>query len=143
MQWVKDLRAVVDYLESREDVAVDRVGYYGLSGGGQMGPLVLAVEPRIHAAVLNVGGLARVAYPPEIDPINFVSRVGMPVLMINGQHDIVFDYETNQVPMFELLGTPAEHKLHYTSPAAHLVPMDEIITQTLDWFDKYLGVPGR
>jgi hypothetical protein len=78
-----------------------------------------------------------------VDPLNFVTRVSTSVLMINGRYDIVFDYETNQVPMFQLLGTPAEHKLHYVSPSAHMVPKDELITQTLNWLDKYLGVPGR
>ncbi len=62
--------------------------------------------------------------------------------MINGRYDIVFPYETSQRPMFERLGTNSEHKFHYVSPAAHLVPQDELITHTLDWFDKYLGVPG-
>lgn len=44
--------------------------------------------------------------------------------------------------MPELLGTDPEHKEHYVTPAAHLVPRDEAITQTLDWFDRYLGKPG-
>jgi hypothetical protein len=25
-------------------------------------------------------------------------------------------------------------------PAAHLLPLDELITETLGWFDRYLGV---
>ena len=31
--------------------------------------------------------------------------------------------------------------LSVCAPAAHLVPLDELITETLDWFDTYLGVP--
>jgi hypothetical protein len=102
----------------------------------------LAVEPRIHAAVLNVGGLRQSGSFPEADPSTSCHGSVAPLLMINGQYDIVFPYETAQLPMFELLGTPQEDKKHYVSPAAHLVPMDEVIRETLAWFDKYLGVPG-
>ena len=62
--------------------------------------------------------------------------------MINGEHDIVNPLETSQLPMFELLGTDPEDKFHYKSPSAHFVPQNELITQTLNWLDKYLGVPG-
>jgi eukaryotic-like serine/threonine-protein kinase len=44
--------------------------------------------------------------------------------------------------MYQLLGTPAEHKDHYLAPSAHFVPRDELIRETLDWYDKYLGPPG-
>jgi fermentation-respiration switch protein FrsA (DUF1100 family) len=89
--------------------------------------------------VLNVGGLWEIVeFLPEADPLNFVTRVQTPVLMLNGQYDIVFPYETGQLPMYELLGTPAEHKKHVVTPAAHLVPRDILIRETLDWFDKYL-----
>ena len=142
IQWVKDLSVSIDYLESREDIDAENVGYFGFSFGGQAAPIVLAVEPRIDAAVLNVGGLYGTRYMPEIDPFNFVTRVRTPILMINGEYDIVFPYETAQRPMYELLGTDPEHKFHYTVPAAHNVPKIELITETLNWFDKYLGVPG-
>jgi hypothetical protein len=62
--------------------------------------------------------------------------------MINGRYDTVFPYETTQLPMYELLGTPPEDKKHHLAESAHIVPMDEVIRETLAWFDKYLGVPG-
>jgi hypothetical protein len=62
--------------------------------------------------------------------------------MLNGQYDVVFPYETHQRPMFELLGTTPEHRSHVLFPASHIVPQNELITHTLDWFDKYLGVPA-
>ena len=105
---------------------------------------MLAVEPRFDAAVLYVAGLwtAR-RFMPEIDPLNFVTRVTLPVLMINGQYDPVFPMESDQLPMYRLLGTPDEDKRHYFTPSAHFVPKDERIRETLDWFDKYLGPVGR
>jgi dienelactone hydrolase len=139
---VKDFRRVLDYLESRPDVDPEKMAYNGFSFGGRTAPQVLAVEPRLKAAVLNVGGLAQSRFLPEVDPFNFVPRVLTPVLMINGEHDIVFPYETSQRPMFERMGTPVEHKRLHVTPAAHLVPLDELVTHTLGWFDEYLGVPA-
>jgi dienelactone hydrolase len=141
IQWVKDLSATIDYLETRSDIDAENVGYFGFSFGGERAPIPLAVEPRIDAAVLNVGGLSGRSLP-EADPFNFVPRVRTPLLMISGRYDILFPYETAQLPMFELLGTPEVDKRHATSPAAHIVPEDELIRETLAWFDRYLGVPG-
>ena len=88
--------------------------------------------------MLNVGGLDDTwGYQPEADGINFVTRVKVPVLMINGEFDTIYPYETSQKPMFDLLGTPAEHKKIHVTPAAHVVPRDELIRETLDWFDRY------
>jgi cephalosporin-C deacetylase-like acetyl esterase len=139
---VKDLRASIDYLETRDEVDSDRVGFFGWSFGGRVGVVATAVEPRIDAAVLNTGGLDPNRYPPEVDVFNFASRVRTPVLMLNGQHDVVFPYETSARPLFELLGTASEHKSHVLFPVSHIVPQDELIKHSLDWFDKYLGVPA-
>ena len=105
---------------------------------------MLAVEDRIDAAVLNVGGLDDVYhYLPEVDPFTFVTHVRNPVLMLNGEYDIVFPLETSQKPMFELLGTDPAHKKHYVTPAGHFVPRDILIRETLDWFDLYLAKQGN
>lgn len=75
IQWVKDVRTTIDYLGTRDDIDAERVAYYGFSLGGGRAPLVLAVEPRIRAAVLNVGGLP-LDYPlPEVDQINYAPPV--------------------------------------------------------------------
>ncbi|MCO4812710.1 MAG: SUMF1/EgtB/PvdO family nonheme iron enzyme [Gammaproteobacteria bacterium] len=139
IKWMQDLSRTIDYLETRDDVDVARLGYSGISWGGQTAPIALALEDRIAAAVLHVGGLWEYfQFLPEADPINFITQVSTPVLMLNGQYDIVFPYETGQIPMFELLGTAPEQKKHYVTPGAHIVPRDILIRETLDWFDKYL-----
>jgi len=139
IEWVKDLSRTIDYLQTRDDLNVEKLAFYGLSWGGFAAPIALAVEPRIKAAVLNVGGFWNARFVPEVDPLNFAPRVRMPVLMINGEHDIVFPLETAQKPMFDLLGTAPAQKRHYTSPASHIVPRNELIRETLDWLDHYLG----
>ena len=46
---------------------------------------------------------------PEADPVNFASRVKIPVVMLNGRFDFFFPTDTSQEPMFRFLGTPPEH----------------------------------
>jgi pimeloyl-ACP methyl ester carboxylesterase len=142
INWQKDLSGTVDYLQTREDMDAERVGYLGHSFGGMAGPVAMAVEPRIKAGVLRVGGLFDARFMPEADPFNYVPRVRTPTLMLNGEHDIVFSCETQQLPMFQRLGTRPEDKRHVVTPSAHTVPQDVFIRETLAWFDKYLGVPG-
>ncbi|MCA8969214.1 MAG: hypothetical protein KDC95_05500 [Planctomycetes bacterium] len=66
-------------------------------------------------------------------------RVRQPTLMLNGEFDFFFPVETSQKPMFELLGTPAEHKRYEVYPGAHTIPRSEATAQMLGWLDTYLG----
>jgi dienelactone hydrolase len=43
---VKDMRRTIDYIETRTDMKADRIGFYGVSWGGEIAPLPLAIEPR-------------------------------------------------------------------------------------------------
>jgi dienelactone hydrolase len=141
--WVKDLKRTIDYLETRDDMDTDRISFYGRSWGGQAAPLALAVEPRIKVAVLFVAGLwTPFRWLPEIDPLHFLPHVTQPVLMMNGEFDVVFPLETAQKPFYDYLGTDPEHKRHLVYPLGHGIPQDEAITETLDWLDTYLGPPG-
>ena len=144
IKWVQDLARTIDYLETRDDIDSEKLGFYGLSWGSGVAPIVLAVEDRIDVAVLNVGGLEdQYRHLPEADPITFVTRVHDPVLMINGEYDIVYPLETSQRPMFELLGTDPAHKKHVVSPAGHIAPRDIVIRESLEWFDRYLSGQGK
>ncbi len=142
IRWVKDLGRSIDYLESRDDIDGDRIGYYGISWGGAMGAIMPAAEPRFKAVVLYVAGLMFQKALPEVDQINYLPRVTQPTLMLNGEMDFFFPVETAQKPMFELLGTPAEHKQYRVYPGGHSAPRVEVIKEALGWFDRYLGEPG-
>lgn len=60
-------------------------------------------------------------------------------LMLNGSLDHYFPLETSQKPMFRLLGTPPQHKRHVVEDGGHFVPRARLITEVLDWLDRYLG----
>jgi dienelactone hydrolase len=139
VMWAKDLRRGVDYLETRPEVSTARLGYYGVSWGGALGGLMPAVEPRIKVVVLEVAGLDFPQVRPEVDPVNFLPRIQVPTLMINGRYDFYFPVETSQKPMFRLLGTPAGDKRHVIEEGSHFVPRPRLIQETLAWLDRYQG----
>jgi dienelactone hydrolase len=142
VMWVKDIRRTIDYLSTRPDMDTTRVSYFGLSWGANMAPLSLATEPRIKTAVLYVAGLTMERGRPEVDPLNFLPHVSVPVLMLNGKYDFFFPLELSQKPFFQMLGTPAERKKYIVYEGGHDVPRTALITETLAWLDKYLG-PAR
>jgi formylglycine-generating enzyme required for sulfatase activity/dienelactone hydrolase len=140
--WVKDYRRSIDYLETRADIDTTRLAYFGFSWGGYLGGLIPALEPRLSVIVLYVAGLWMQRAAPEAEPYNFLPRITIPVLMINGEYDHIAPVETSQRPMFDAFGTPPEHKKWLVYPGGHFVPRAVLIRETLDWLDRYLG-PAR
>jgi pimeloyl-ACP methyl ester carboxylesterase len=101
---------------------------------------VVALEPRFKAAILLAGGLGPRFPLPEVEPLNFLPRMKMPTLFLAGRNDFTFPVETSQMPMFNLLGTPAEHKRHRIfEGAGHVPPRLEVIREIQGWLDRYLG----
>ena len=76
---------------------------------------------------------------PEVNPINYIGRVKIPTLMLNGKYDLNIPYETRVKPMFELLGTPTHKKELKLYETDHFIPRDELIKETLIWLDRHLG----
>jgi dienelactone hydrolase len=136
IQLIKDFRRTVDYLESRADIDRARIAFYGMSWGGALGAIIPAVEERLAASVLVAGGfylgeLVR----PEVAPLNYVTRVRTPTLLLNGRYDAW----TRPQPMLELLGTPAADKRLVLYDTDHIPPRAEYVRETLAWLDRYLG----
>jgi serine/threonine protein kinase len=149
VQQVNDLCRSIDYLESRAaDFNMSALGYYGYSWGAAHAARSLAIESRIKAAVLVDGGLPAPGSfevsgsdpfaQKERDPIHYLRRITIPVLMLNGRYDITFPLEQSQKPMFERLGS--EQKAYRLSDSSHVSELSaERIAETLGWFDRYLG----
>jgi len=139
IQWSQDLSRSIDYLETRPDIDAQKLGYFGYSWGGALGGLIPAVEPRLKAAVLHVAGLLFQRSLPEVDPFNFVGHISVPVLMLNGRFDPYFPVELSQRAMFQRIGTSPTQKRQVIYEAGHFVPRDQLVRETLDWYDRYLG----
>ncbi len=145
IQLGKDFKRCVDYLEARQDIDNTKLAYYGMSFGASLGPVILAIEERLQAGVLLAGGfILNIERPrPEANEINYITRVKIPTLMINGRYDSFFPLETSIKPMFDLLGTPEEHKALKIYETDHIPPRNEFIKEILVWLDKYLGPVKR
>ncbi|MCZ6672073.1 MAG: protein kinase, partial [Verrucomicrobia bacterium] len=138
---IKEFKRVIDYLEVRQDIDLEKMCYFGFSWGGKFGSMIPAVEERIQLAITDVGGLFldRNKPRPEVDCINYVSRVTIPTLMLNGKYDASVVYETSAKPMFDLLGTPHEDKRQILYESDHVIPRRELIKESLAWLDRYFG----
>jgi formylglycine-generating enzyme required for sulfatase activity/dienelactone hydrolase len=141
--WASDLGRTIDYLETRDDVQGDRVGYVGTSFGSSTALALLSLEDRLSAALLYLPGYTYRELPPEADAVNYVPRVTIPVLMIGGRYDYVFPVETSAQPLFDQLGTPAEHKRFILYDMGHgPLPRGQFLRDVLPWLDEYLGPAG-
>jgi len=147
VQLVKDIRRSVDYLETREDIDMERLAFYGMSWGGLLGSIAPAVEDRFQVSVLLSGGVkvhresgdTGVLFRPEAHPTNYLPRVTLPTLMINGRYDTLMPLDQSIQPLFDLLGTPEEDKQLLLYDSDHIPPRTEFIKETLAWLDRYLG----
>jgi dienelactone hydrolase len=140
--WYKDFARSLDYLETRQDVDRQKIAYYGTSWGAATGVILLGLEQRCRAAVLVIGGFWQQRGPPEVEHLNFAPRINIPVLMLNGRYDFPFPVKTAQEPMFRWLGTAEPDKRHILFESGHSVPRKELMTESLQWLDRYLG-PAR
>jgi eukaryotic-like serine/threonine-protein kinase len=137
---VKDMQRSIDYLLARPDVDPQRLAFYGLSLGASNGLIFTAIDSRPKASVIASGGIGAVKLAPEVDLVNFAPRIRVPTLMLNGRSDFSFPYETAQVPLFRLLGTPAGQKAHVAITGGHIPDrFQDMVREILDWFDRHLG----
>ena len=139
----KDIGRSLDYLETRTDIDVKKVGYIGYSMGSEVAPMLLALDRRFAAAALLSAGLTPFfGQLPEVNAPNFLPRVRTPVLMVNGSYDAILPPATAQEPMFQQLGTARADKRRVVVDSGHSVMTPEtqhtVIRAVLDWFDKYL-----
>jgi tRNA A-37 threonylcarbamoyl transferase component Bud32/predicted esterase len=142
-EWIErrwDIGRTIDYLEARPDIDASRLGYVGVSFGASSALPLVAVEPRFKAVVLLAGGLPPPGTTPLVEPLNYASRITSPVLMVNGRYDEIFPVDTNQLPLFELLGAPLADKRHVILESGHgSPPRADVLREVLGWLDKYLG----
>jgi dienelactone hydrolase len=90
IQLVKDFKRCVDYLDTRPDIDSKKLAYLGFSWGYLLAPVILATEDRLRASILMVGGFSGDQVRPEAAQVNYVTRVKVPTLMLNGRYDMTF-----------------------------------------------------
>ena len=141
--WVRHFRQEVgrtlDYLGTRDDLDLRRLGWYSESFGSQTMVSMLALEKRFSAAVLVGGGVFPQGLAAGEEAYNHLPRITQPVLMLNGRWDIDVNLDA-QNRQFELLGTPSDRKKHMLFDAGHgTLPHNHLVRASLEWYDRYLG----
>ncbi|MEM7414479.1 MAG: SUMF1/EgtB/PvdO family nonheme iron enzyme [Gemmatimonadota bacterium] len=134
-----EVRVAVDYLESRPDIDMDRLGYSAFSfGAGSRGALM--TDPRFSLAVLYGPGIDERVRPvrPEVDPVTYAPYYDMPMLVVQGLHDEEHPYETRVRPLLELLPDDLV-QLELFDGAGHLVPAADRVPVTLDFLREHWG----
>jgi len=144
LAWDRDIRIVLDYLATRPDMNLERAGFVGASIGAFGQGIVLALEPRLKAAVLISAGVARIEpVHPLADIVNYAPRITIPVLMINGRMDHLLPHATSQQPLLDLLGTDGSLKAQILYDGGHYqYRRNSVARDVTDWFDRHLG-PAR
>jgi serine/threonine protein kinase len=141
IKWTKDVRRSVDYLQTREDIDMNKLTYCGWSSGEGFGPIALAVEDRIKFGIFMHGGLwIEDEFPAAAEPANFAPRVKVPVLKVNGREDFTFPLKLSQEPMYRLLGSvDKKHILHPGGHTLFALLSKEIRDEMFTWIDEHLG----
>jgi dienelactone hydrolase len=104
---VLDLRRGIDYLETRPDIDVDRIGIMGYSLGGTSAGCLAVLDERVRAAIICGWGLtdlgvsrgkhcSRLPYEEFATYMNFDEMHALlaphaPTLFLSGTHDAVID----------------------------------------------------
>jgi dienelactone hydrolase len=135
---VKDIRRAIDYLETRRDIDASALAYFGYSWGGVNAPVTLAQEDRFDVAVIDIGLMPAMPSNPNVDPINSLPRIDVPTLMFSGEFDPMVS-RADATTYFDLIGVPEDQKRHVWALGGHFIPRDMLISETLDWLDRYLG----
>ncbi len=87
VQTVKDYRRALDYLATRQDIDMRRIGTLGYSMGGMDSIYLLATEPRIKMAVTCVPPMRSLDYGPAA-PVDYTWGVkGKTILLLMGEKD--------------------------------------------------------
>lgn len=148
-QSVFDIRRAIDFIESREDLDADRIGYFGISLGGIIGTIASGVDERIKVPVIVLAGGninlmfgvnalsgKHKSYLSVMDPINFVDQISpRPLLMLNAKNDEVVPpitskllYKKARKPK-QIIWYPAEHRT---------IPIDKAYGEGIKWYHEHL-----
>ena len=134
-----ELRLGLDYLETRDDIDMDRLAYIGQSFGAGSRSVFAAVDDRWRAVIFVGAGIDERLQPtvPEALNVNFLPYVTVPKLVINGRQDEEHPWLTRGLPFWELLTEPRE--LVLDEDEGH-IPSLEVRTPAInDFLDRQFG----
>lgn len=139
VQTTLDTRRGIDYLQTRTDIDMNRLGLLGYSMGGFEGFVLSATEPRVKAAVACV---VPVSWRPDLvlDPKSYALGVrDARLLMLMGKRDELCD-EAEAQELYSLIRSPSNRLVVMDSD--HRLPA-EYVTSAVDWLKEHLAPAPR
>ena len=135
----KDFKRSIDYIESRNDFNSNNLCYYGYSWGSTTSNYLLALDDRVKAAFILVGGLMMQKSKKEIEAHYYVRRIKTPIFHIIGKQDGIFGFKESYLPWKKLIGTLDQNlKVLVYDELGHGIPGDTIIKYQSTWYKKFL-----
>ena len=58
--------------------------------------------------------------------------------MLNGRYDFLYRIDSAEL-LFKRLGPSEKDKRHVIFDSPHVLPIDSVTKEVLDWLDRYLG----
>ncbi|MCD6351019.1 MAG: alpha/beta fold hydrolase, partial [Armatimonadetes bacterium] len=160
VQTVVDYRRAIDYIETRDDLDASRIGLLGASMGAIVGTMVAAVDERVDASLLVVGGgdwrrfvdtcqhpaVAEVrerlkdtefAHQLElIDPVTYVAHISpRPTWFLNGRQDEIVPSACAEA----LQQAAREPKRVIWYDGGHLPPVPVALKTLSEWVNEVLN----
>lgn len=134
-----ELSLGLDYLETRDDIDMDRLAYVGLSWGAGSRAVFAAIDDRWDAVIFVGGGIDERVHPtlPEALNVNFIPYIRGPKLFLNGRQDEEHPWLTRALPFWELLREPKE--LVLVDNEGHVPSLEVRIPAINDFLDRWLG----
>jgi serine/threonine protein kinase/formylglycine-generating enzyme required for sulfatase activity len=135
-----ELSLGLDYLETRDDIDMDRLAYVGLSWGAGSRATLAAIDDRWDAVIFVGAGIDERVHPtlPEAMNVNFIPYINVPKLVLNGRQDEEHPWLTRALPFWELLQEPkelvlADNEGHVPSPEVRIPAIN-------DFLDRHFGL---
>ncbi len=133
-QTIRDYRRGIDYLATRSDIDMARIGIVGYSMGGFHAVSLTAVEPRIKA---SVGCVVPVSWQedPILNPANYVHAIGdRPFMMAQGKEDPLCNEAQSKI-LYSLFPKGNTRLVLYDSE--HKLPVDWV-ADAIPWLTDRL-----
>ncbi|MCJ7628691.1 MAG: SUMF1/EgtB/PvdO family nonheme iron enzyme, partial [Longimicrobiales bacterium] len=134
-----ELSLGLDYLETRDDIDMDRLAYVGLSWGAGSRAALAAIDDRWDAVIFVGGGIDERLHPtvPEALNVNFIPYIRVPKLLLNGRQDEEHPWLTRALPFWELLREPKE--LVLVDNEGHAPSLEVRVPAINDFLDRQFG----
>jgi serine/threonine protein kinase/formylglycine-generating enzyme required for sulfatase activity len=138
LKWTAEERRALDYIATRNDIDMSRIGFLSFSTGNGEKILQPTVESRYRSMVLIGAGLDpdTTRVPPEMNPVNLLPQIRAPKLLLSGRWDENTFLKFHAMPLYQLL---RGQKRMMVFDGGHMPPPEYYVPLINAWFDETLG----